>query len=259
MKKSVTISNKRVLWSIVGFIFFAIIFLVIKGFSQPENTIPLLAENYTIDTLAINSSVLNEKREILIYKPQEFEQDDSVLIIYLLDGEYSVYHINCIAKEQFDKPVIGIGIVNTDRRRDMIPGNQPDKFLKFISNELISEIESGYLIDQRILFGHSNAGGFTVYSIINAPSLFDKYIASSPTPITNIIDAKIYKQLENNKIKFYFSYGSKDKKRVKEWSERLHDNLQKMKFDYFEWKNEIYEGEDHNSSATISLIKGLQY
>lgn len=259
MKKSASVSNYRVLKWIVGIILLSIIYIVIKGLFQPENHAPLLTENYTVDTVILGSKVLNEKREIIIYKPIKFEKEDSVVVIYILDGEYSIYRINSIAKEQFDKPVIGIGVVNTDRRRDMLPDNQPDKFLEFINSELIPEIETEFLIDQRILFGHSNAGGFTVYSMINEPTLFDKYIASSPTPITNIMDDNVYKQLESNNIKFYFSYGSKDKKRVKEWSKGLHDDLQKIKFDHFEWKNEIYEGEDHNSSASISLIKGLQY
>lgn len=256
-KKKSKSSHRGLWWKII--ISLLILYLVVKVSTPNENTTPIIAENYSCDTLLINSSILNEKREILIYKPREFEQSDTVSVVYLLDGEFSMYHINSIAKEQFDKPVIGIGIVNTDKRRDMLPGNQPGKFLEFINSELISEIETKFLIDQRILFGHSNAGGFTVYSMINEPTLFDKYIASSPTPITNIIDDDIYKQLESNKIKFYFSYGSKDKKRVMEWSKRLHDDLQKIEFDYFEWKNEIYEGENHNSSATISLVKGLHY
>ena len=32
-----------------------------------------------------------------------FEQADSVSLVYLPDGEFSVYHINSIAKEQFDR------------------------------------------------------------------------------------------------------------------------------------------------------------
>ena len=261
MEKSVRKSNRRVIWWII-IASLLIIYVALKVFAQNKNTLPILAENYTVDTLIIHSSVLNEEREILIYKPLEFKQDDSASVIYLLDGEHAVYHINRLAKEQLDKAVIGIGVVHTNRRRDMIPGNQPDKFLEFISGELVSEIETKFLIDQRILFGHSNAGGFVVYSMINAPSLFDKYIASSPTPIADMIDAEIYTQLDskiNTEMKFYFSYGSEDKNRVKKWSERLYDNLQKKKFDNFDWKNEIYEGENHNSSASISLIKGLRY
>ena len=225
-------------------------------------SITLFAKDYTVDTVTINSSVLSEERVILIFKPTGLEQADSISVLYLLDGEFSENRYEYILKEQFDKPLIGIGIINTDRRRDMIPVNQPDKFLEFISSELIPEIETVYLIDQRILFGHSFAGGFTVYSLINKPNLFDRYIASSPTPIMDMVDKTIYKQLDKiieNKIKFYFSYGSKDMKQVRKWSEKLYDNFLELNFNHIDWKNEIYDGENHNSSDKISLIKGLQF
>jgi predicted alpha/beta superfamily hydrolase len=262
MKKFLSNATRRFSKWIVGIFFLSIMYLIIIGFSQLDSTNPISTENYNIDTLIIDSKVLNEKREIKIFKLQEFTKEDSVLFLYLLDGEFSEFYYNDVLKEQFDTPVIGIGIVNTNRRRDMLPNKQPDKFLEFISNELIPEIETGYKTNQRILFGHSNAGGFTIYTMIKAPSLFDKYIASSPTPFTNLNDTVVYKQLDNrlnSEIKLYFSYGSKDKKRVKKWSEKLYNNLQKVKLNNLEWKNEIYEGENHNTCSSISLIKGLYY
>ena len=160
----------------------------------------------------------------------------------MLDGESSKNRYEFILQEHFDKPLIVIGIINTDRRRDLLAKKEPDKFLNFLTNELIPKIESDFIIKQRILFGHSYAGGFTIYTLIKQTDSFDKYIASSPTPLTNMVDSLIYKQLDNtilHNVKFYFSYGSRDLKQVKKWNNILLHNLENMELHHLDWKNEV--------------------
>jgi hypothetical protein len=144
----------------------------------------------------------------------------------------------------------------------MLPVNQPDKFLDFIDKELIPTIENDYKVKKRILFGHSFAGGFVINSMIQSPGLFDQYIASSPSPIMDFIDPNIYEQLDkklSTDIDFYFSYGSKDMKQVRKWAFRLNENLTNIKLHRIDWKNEIYDGKNHNNCDLISLINGLKY
>ncbi|KPK82155.1 MAG: hypothetical protein AMS27_14845 [Bacteroides sp. SM23_62_1] len=98
--------------------------------------------------------------------------------------------------------------------------------------------------------------------MINKPGLFDKYIASSPTPIMSLIDSDIYLQLDNqlaSDIKFYISYGSKDMKQVKRCASRLIENLSNIQTNRFHWKNEIFYGKNHNTSDRMSIISGLNY
>ncbi|NJK87355.1 MAG: hypothetical protein HC906_16585 [Bacteroidales bacterium] len=126
-----------------------------------------------------------------------------------------------------------------DRRRDMLPVNQPDKFLRFIEKELIPFIEKDYIVINRILYGHSFAGGFVINSMMLSPGLFDKYIASSPTPVMDFIDREKYVQLDKKlpaDIYFYFSYGSKDMKQVRKWGLKLNESLTGIKFDRVKWK-----------------------
>jgi len=212
------------------------------------------------DTIAIASLILNEPRDIVIYEPEGLHKTDSVRIIYLLDGEFSNYRYEKIAREHFDKDIVGIGIINTNRNRDMLPVKEPENFLEFIEKELIPEVEKRYTIEERILFGHSFAGGFTLYAMIHRPGLFDKYIASSPTPILNMVDAGTYMQLDNDlkeDMKFFFTCGSKDMKQVKKWSAILKNNLQMLTFNHLQWKHEMNEGESHNTNDIVTLIKGL--
>jgi predicted alpha/beta superfamily hydrolase len=224
--------------------------------------VPAFAGDFTVDTVKMHSNILNEDRLIYIYKPANLNQADSVTFIYLLDGEYSAHRYDLISKEKLIHPVVGIGIVNTNRNRDMLPAKQPGPFLKFIAEEVIPKMEKGFRIDQRIMFGHSFAGGFTVYAMINQPGLFDKYIASSPTPIMEMTDPEIYNQLDvklEKPVKIYFSFGSKDMKQVKKGSGKLEANLQSLKLTNIVWKSEVFEGENHNTSDLHALKNGLEF
>jgi hypothetical protein len=55
-------------------------------------------------------------------------------------------------------------------------------FSKFMENELIPFIESNYPVTAfRTLIGHSYAGLFTVFTLMNYPYLFDNYLAIDPS------------------------------------------------------------------------------
>jgi hypothetical protein len=218
--------------------------------------------NYVIDTIQVKSEILNETRSIIVYKPVNILKTDSVKLIYLLDGEYSNYRFQSI-KERFKDSIsnlIAIGIINTDRKRDLLYVKGADKFLDFLISELIPVAEKDYKTNTRILYGHSFGGGFTVYTLINRPNYFNYYIASSPTPIMDLINKENYLQIDSigkHKIVFYFSFGSKDMGQVIKWSNILKDNLTGQRFKNLDWRFKMFEGKDHNNSDIAALLNGL--
>jgi predicted alpha/beta superfamily hydrolase len=140
--------------------------------------------------------------------------------------------------------------------------NGADKFLDFITSEVIPYVEKGYNILTRILHGHSFCGSFTVYSLINKPGSFDCFIASSPTPIIDLIESEYYRRIDsvsNDKIKFCFSFGSKDMNQVCKWSLKLKDNLTGMDFKNLDWRFKIFEGKNHYNSDLVALFWGLNF
>ncbi len=139
--------------------------------------------------------------------------------------------------------------------------NGADKFLDFITSELIPEVEKDYKTTTRILNGHSFCGSFTVYALIHKPRHFDCYIASSPTPIMDLVKTEYYRQIDstvNDKIKFCFSFGSKDMKQVRKWSLILKDNLDGMEFQNLDWRFKIFEGKNHYNSDLVALFWGVK-
>ena len=107
----------------------------------------------------IHSSVLSEDRAILVSLPDDYETTSKTYpVLYVLDGEDVHRFIQSITAITFYSGVrrlpkmIVIGILNTDRTRDLTPrkiaqrknSGGGDAFLEFIISELNSYIESKY-------------------------------------------------------------------------------------------------------------------
>jgi uncharacterized protein len=161
----------------------------------------------TIDT--IQSTILNEKRKILIHVPKS--ASNAVLsqhtypVVYLLDGDAHfnsvVSMIQRLSQVSVVPEMIVVGISNTDRTRDLTPtksGDDPflknmpglsvktsgggETFVSFIEKELIPIINSKYPTQPyKILIGHSFGGLTVMNALINHTNLFNTYIAIDPS------------------------------------------------------------------------------
>jgi predicted alpha/beta superfamily hydrolase len=93
------------------------------------------------------------------------------------------------------RPVIIVGIPNTQRRRDLTGPTRfkedsaiapkvggSNAFRRFIAEELIPEIDRRYrTTPERSIIGESLAGLFIVETFLLTPQLFDRYIALDPS------------------------------------------------------------------------------
>ena len=153
------------------------------------------------------SQILDEDRELWVSLPQSYH--DSLYapafypVMYLLDPEFH-FHSMVAVREALTKglynympEMIIVGIVNTDRSRDLTPTNSSvihsgkkihetsggaDAFLMFIEKELIPFINATYRTNEyRILNGHSFGGLFTLYALQHRPTCFNSYIVHDPS------------------------------------------------------------------------------
>lgn len=185
-------------------IFYILLFLPVFSFGQPSNQNDNKISIGNIET--IQSTILNEKREILVYVPTSVGVDSKTRypVLYILDGAsffYSVtgmvQYLSAIGKMP---EMIVVAIVNTDRVRDLTPthstswsnGEQDathfknsgcgEKFISFIEIELIPYIDSHYKTEPyRMFVGHSLGGLMVVNTLINNPKLFNSYVAIDPS------------------------------------------------------------------------------
>ena len=138
------------------------------------------------------SKILNEKRELLIHIPHEYNTNYPKArypVLYVLDPEAHFLPIAGIIDrlstnigEEICPQMIIVGIKNTERVRDMFPINDEDNFQKFMEQELIPYIEKKYPTRPfRLLYGHSITGLRTVHTAIFNEDLFNAYIAIDPS------------------------------------------------------------------------------
>lgn len=156
--------------------------------------------NTPYQAFKISSKILGEKRTILEFLPDSYQSSgQSYPILLHLDAYpristygpsfYSVAE-SLNSSEHPIPEMIVLGVMNTNRNRDMIPVSDTTpaaaggawSFLRFITEELIPEAQSRYrTTDHRILYGRSDSGLFSLYALTEDPAAFQTVIASSPS------------------------------------------------------------------------------
>jgi predicted alpha/beta superfamily hydrolase len=93
------------------------------------------------------------------------------------------------------RPLILVGIENTERRRDMTGPTESERdreiatrvggsasFRAFLRRELMPQVKARYrTTDETAIVGESLAGSFVVETFLTEPDLFDTYIAFDPS------------------------------------------------------------------------------
>lgn len=111
------------------------------------------------------------------------------------DFPHVVNTVDSLAALRRIRPVIVVGVPNTERRRDLTGPTRvaadsaiakhvggSAAFRRFVRDELIPAVKARYrTTDERALVGESLAGLFVVETFLTEPSLFQHYIALDPS------------------------------------------------------------------------------
>lgn len=154
-------------------------------------------------TFTLTSITLGEARVINVYTPPGYDSAAAAAypVVYMPDGgvaedfPHIANTIDSLIALGVIEPVIVVGIENTERRRDLtgptaVAGDSTiaprvgasAAFRGFIRDELMPEIRTRYRAsDETTIVGESLAGLFIVETFLLEPTLFDNYIALSPS------------------------------------------------------------------------------
>lgn len=155
------------------------------------------------ETFHLPSQTLSEERVINVYLPPVYAEnpDQEFPVLYMPDGgigedfPHIVNTLSALAAAGEVVPLVVVGIENTQRRRDLTGPTTVAKdreiapvvggsaaFRTFIRDELMPEIEKRYRGNGRTaIVGESAAGLFILETLFIEPTLFDTYIALSPS------------------------------------------------------------------------------
>lgn len=148
-----------------------------------------------------DSQIMSAPVTYLVHTPASYQGTDRPYpIVILLDGDEHFAHVSAasdfLAEAGRIPEVLVVGVNNVNRAANLTPPsphptaaadpNDPttpdaDRFVRFISEELIPEIDRKYRTQHyRVLMGHSLGGLFVVYSLLQRPDVFSGYVAISP-------------------------------------------------------------------------------
>jgi len=165
---------------------------------------PALAEDPVLphQTFTIESKVLAEPRRIHVYTPPGYDGSAKAYpILYMPDGglqedfPHVTADVDALVRAGAIRPMIVVGIENTERRRDMTGPTTVESdrkiaprvggsaaFRAFIRDELMPEVGRRFRGDgETAIVGESLAGLFVLETFLEEPGLFDTSIALSPS------------------------------------------------------------------------------
>lgn len=246
------------------------------------------AKNISVgEKLTLFSNVLNEDRELWIYKPQNYNKDNAYHVLYLLDAKTHFHTATGVVKylteNNFIPQTIVVALPNTNRVRDFTPpiDGEPqsrmqkfinkkfpqsggaDNFLNFMDKELIPFIDKKYsTVPHRTLVGHSNGGLFSLYSLVTKPNLFANYIIMSPSGwwSEKEIDSNIenlVKTEETIKGNLFLTVGNEGNQILSN-ALSISADLERLSMKEFSWEFTHMTEESHMSITMPSLYKGLK-
>jgi predicted alpha/beta superfamily hydrolase len=176
--------------------------LLVQAQVQPTQVV-------TGNIFSMHSQILNEERTYWVYAP--IADANSIYgkviypVVYLLDGDAHFSSVTSMIRQlsegftRFLPQMIIVGILNTDRMRDLTPSHikgSPDfkdssifkstgggeKFMDFMEKELMPHIDSTYSASPyRMFIGHSLGGLMVIDALFHHKNLFNSYVAIDPS------------------------------------------------------------------------------
>ncbi|NNE34592.1 MAG: tetratricopeptide repeat protein [Rhodothermales bacterium] len=229
--------------------------------------------------VVLESRILAEERELLIFLPESYESADSRYpVLYLLDAESEF--LSTIGIVEFLSGIdripelIVVGIVNTNRSRDLTPESGDseetafwnevggvDRFRQALRDEVIPYVDRIYRTEPfRIIRGGSFGGLFAIHDYMSAEPIFNAVIASSPAVGWN--HAKLV-----NEAPEFFAAGAPRLLYVASAEEDFPGNLENIlefarivsaSSDEEVWTHDHFETEGHYSLSLKSTYQGLE-
>jgi predicted alpha/beta superfamily hydrolase len=235
--------------------------------------------------LKFTSTIVGQEYQLYINLPRNYLTDtaESFPVVYLLDAQYDFPLFAGIYSDHyydgFLPELLTVGITwggphpNADslRGRGFTPshiGNMPQsgngpKFLEFIKKELIPFIGSRYRVtDDRTLVGSSFGGLFTLYALFNDPSLFHRYILTSPSldwdnAMLRAFETKYEESGSSTPVRLFMGVGGLEPS-VPEF-QQFADRLKEKKVKGLDFHTLVLENTGHAGTKPEGFGRGLQW
>ena len=263
-------TTKLLLW--VSFIFFNTVF----SQGNIENQSDLKERSESAVTLgkitSIQSKVLNKTIPLSIHLPANYDSSKKTYpVLYMLGSNYRARFamlastLDYMGETQIPEMIL-VGVDIPEGNSILLPtrDNQdttiPDGYIDFFETELMPNINKTYRTASfNVLFGGSNSGFFSIYTLLNKPNLFNAYFASSPS-LSNMpevmqqkIKSGLLKTLPENRF-LHIIYSDDDRNNTTESIAEFSRVLENHKPESFTYKVDELKNQGHVPAMDLSLI-----
>jgi len=221
----------------------------------------------------LESKVLGEKRSLLVAVTGQPRPGMPLLV--LLDGEWNFRTVSTAASHLTAQgrlpPMVVVGVVNTDRGRDLSPtfkggdfaAGPSDRFLAFLADEVMPHLAAKHPLGRfRILMGHSNAGMFSLYAFMRRPELFQANLALSPSfGLDDRFAGLLAKALAKGSASPRFVFlgaGGDEEADISVGALRLAKTFEASPSADLEFRYESFPGETHGSVGYRAFYRALE-
>lgn len=231
----------------------------------------------------LHSETVNDDFEIMVGLPFGYSQSGTrYKVLYVLDANVTFGMVNDIQTlmsfEPEAPPMIIVGIGYKDfsnwiqkRARDYVPSavstatgpGGANKFLQFLEGQLIPHIDKEYRTHKsRLIYGHSTAGLFALYTLFQKPALFQSYIITSPSVDEDggyaLSQVRLSSITPDKPVKVFTSCGSREKASFQSAYKTYLEVLQKRVGGEITLKAETFDA-SHMSSMAPAFVRGLEF
>jgi len=246
-------------------------------------------------THSIYSKLLKENRSYWVYLPKSYQDkaftSNKYPVMVLLDGDTHFHSatgvVQFLAADHKIPEMIVVGVLNTDRTRDLTPTHteldndgkvQPqlktsgggDRFLAFLSEELLPHIDSMYrTLPYRLMVGHSAGGSLAAHDFISEEPMCNAYLAFDPNvgwdnsiTIRHLKAQQVFPRKKTGR--FYLSLAHNtdaplDTTNFRKAQDQFCAELKTAGLPDSCFKADYFEQENHRSIPLISLYHGLLF
>jgi hypothetical protein len=161
-----------------------------------------------------------------------------------------------------------------NRNRDFTPTHTSidsvsggaQKFLEVIKDEIIKKIDSAYRTDKTKngLLGTSSGGLFVLYTLFTEPSLFNRYIANSPSlwydnNLIFLLEKSFVEKHHELNAKLFTSSGGYEEEFDPVSFKKFIAQVQASKYKGLEIESLVVDKTGHGSAGPYAISRGLQF
>lgn len=228
---------------------------------------------------SLKSKVLGEVRGFTVHLPCNYCDSQSYPVLFMLESpphtDYAAGMAHSLAHAFGVAPsIIVVEIHQQHRNRDLTPTpgkDNPhdtggaDRFLEFLSKELVPHIRSKYRTRAPlILWGRTLGGLFAFHTLMTKPDLFDAYITASPTLgwndglLVHRAEA-FFKSHETLERKLYCGVGAGERQEVQDGFDEMTRILGTNAPKGFQFAMRRFEGDSNSSVCIPTTYYGLKF